>query len=163
MREDAPALLLALEQSAYGEAVRQSVWLYPAANVGHVLALAAFAGAVAIMDARLLGAFAATPPAAVLRPTRRVALAAFALLAASGAALFIAEASHVAQNPVLWIKACLIGLGLANAAAVGVFGETAIADCPPHRPLPLALRAAALLSLALWLAVAACGRLIAYF
>jgi hypothetical protein len=61
MLAEAPQLLIALEQSALGAAIRQSTWAYPAANVGHILALTLFAGGVAAMDTRLLGAFAAGP------------------------------------------------------------------------------------------------------
>ena len=68
------AFLIALEQSGLGAAIRQSAWAYPAANVGHIVALTLFAASVAIMDLRMLGAFAATPPASVVRPARRVAM-----------------------------------------------------------------------------------------
>ena len=44
---EAPQFLIALEQSGLGAAIRQSTWAYPAANVGHILALTLFAGAVA--------------------------------------------------------------------------------------------------------------------
>ena len=44
---DAPAIFVALEQSGFAAAIRQSRWLYPFANIGHVVALVAFAGAVA--------------------------------------------------------------------------------------------------------------------
>jgi len=57
------------------------------ANVGHILALMLCVGSVAVMDARLLGAFAATPPGQMVR------------LAGRSAALGLAaEASHVATN-----------------------------------------------------------------
>ena len=36
---EAPQLLIALEQSPFAAAIRQSTWAYPAANVGHILAL----------------------------------------------------------------------------------------------------------------------------
>ena len=68
MLHDAPQFLQALEQSGFAAAIRQSTWTYATANVGHILALTLFAAAVAIMDLRLLGAFAASPPAAVVRP-----------------------------------------------------------------------------------------------
>ena len=55
MLHEAPEVLIALEQSGLAAAIRQSVWAYPAANVGHIVALTLFAGSVAIMDARLLG------------------------------------------------------------------------------------------------------------
>src|SRR5207244_10019976 len=101
MLHEAPQVLVALEQSGLAAAIRQSVWAYPAANVGHILALTLFAGAVAAMDARLLGAFAAAPPASVVRPARRAAMLGLLLMLATGSVLFAAEASHVAMNPVI--------------------------------------------------------------
>ena len=71
MLHEAPQVLIALEQSGLAAAIRQSVWAYPAANVGHIVSLTLFAGSVAIMDARLLGGFASVPPAEVIRPARR--------------------------------------------------------------------------------------------
>ena len=115
---DAPQLLIDLEQSAFAAAIRQSVWAYPAANVGHILALTLFAGAVAVMDLRLLGLFAATPPLAIVRPARAVAMLGLLLMALTGFALFSAEASHVAMNPVFQVKAALIALGILNALLI---------------------------------------------
>jgi len=36
MLHEAPQILIALEQSGLGAAIRQSAWAYPAANVGHM-------------------------------------------------------------------------------------------------------------------------------
>jgi heme A synthase len=69
------------------------------AHVGHILALMLFVSAVLIMAARLLGAFAATPPAGVVRPARRWAALGLLGMAATGSMLFSAEATHVASNP----------------------------------------------------------------
>ena len=118
MPHEAPRFLVALEGSAFGAAIRQSMWAYPAANVGHILALTFFAASVAIMDARLIGAFAAAPPATIVRPARRMAVIGLALMAVTGSVLFIAEASHVAMNRVFQIKAALIALGIVNAVLV---------------------------------------------
>ena len=102
---DAPQLLVALEQSALGAAIRESVWAYPVANVGHILALMLLAGAVAIMDLRLLGAFPATPAAPVVRRARSVAALGLLLMAVTGLVLFTAEASHVAKRSDFWYPA----------------------------------------------------------
>jgi hypothetical protein len=118
MLHDAPQILQALEQSGFAAAIRQSTWAYATANVGHILALTLFAAAVAIMDLRLLGAFAAAPPAAVVRPARRMAVVGLLLMATTGSMLFAAEATHVASNPVFQIKAALIGLEIVNAVLV---------------------------------------------
>jgi len=163
MLHDAPQFLQALEQSGFAAAIRQSTWTYATANVGHILALTLFAAAVAIMDLRLLGAFAASPPAAVVRPARRMAIVGLLLMAATGFLLFAAEATHVASNPVFQIKAALIGLGIVNALLVARVLAPALDETPALTPLPARVRLAAGLSLAIWLSVAACGRLIAYF
>jgi hypothetical protein len=163
MLHDAPQLLIALEQSGLATAIRQSVWAYPAANVGHIVALTLFAGSVAAMDARLLGAFAAAPPASIVRPARRAAMLGLLLMAITGSVLFTAEASHVAMNPVFQIKAALIALGLLNALFAGRALKAALDDTPAFAPLPARVRLSAFLSLMIWLSVAACGRLIAYF
>jgi hypothetical protein len=163
MAPDAPALLIALETSGFGQAIRQSTWLYPGANVTHVVALAVFAGAVTVMDLRLLGAFQATPPGRVVRPAQRVAVIALLALAATGFLLFTAEASHVWSNPVFRVKAILVGLGIANALAVQRVLGRELDGTAANAPLPLRVRVAAAASLAIWLSVAAAGRLIAYF
>lgn len=163
MEGSGPALLVALEHSAVGAAIRQSVWIYPAANVLHVMALTVFAAAVAVMDLRLVGAFSAIEPAAVVRPARRVAAAALCMMAATGMVLFIAEASHISLNPVFQIKAALIALGLSNAALVTAPLDRALLASPAGAVLPLRIRLAAITSLAIWLLVAGLGRAIAYF
>ena len=160
---EAPHLLVALEQSALAAAIRESVWVYPSANVGHIVALTLFAGSVAVMDLRLLGAFAATPPAAIVRPARAVAMLALVLMALTGFMLFAAEASHVAMNPVFQLKAALIGLGILNALLLAAPMLSKLAAAGPHAAVPMRARLAAALSLAIWISVAACGRLIAYF
>lgn len=160
---DAPHLLVALEQSAFASAIRESSWAYPLANVGHIVALTLFAGSVAVMDLRLLGAFAKTPPAAVVRPARIAAMLGLAMMALTGFMLFAAEASHVAMNPVFQIKAGLIALAILNALVIAGPVVSALGRAGPDAAVRVRAKVAAALSLALWIAVAACGRLIAYF
>jgi len=163
MLPEAPAILIALEQSALGAAIRQSVWIYPAANVGHILALTLLAASVAVMDLRLLGAFRETVPAAVIVPARRLAMLALTLMLLTGLTLFTAEASHVAMNPVFQIKMGLIALAVLNALVVQRTLPVVLTKTPAMTPLPTRFRVAAVISLALWFCVAAAGRLIAYF
>jgi len=163
MTGEAPAILVALEESGFGAAIRQSVWLFPVANVGHILALAVFAGAIAIMDVRLLGGLAATAPVRLIMRARSVAIAAFVLLAATGFLLFTAEASHLALNPVFQVKLALIAAGLANLAVFEFGVKRALVGLAPGTIMPTSAKTAGLLSLAIWIAVAACGRSIAYF
>lgn len=162
MTDAAPAIFVAIEASSLGAAIRQSTWVYMAANVGHIVSLVLFAGAVAIMDVRMTGALAATSPAHVLKTARRVAIGAFIGLLLTGAILFIAEASHVIINPVFQFKLALIALALLNIALFEYFTAPKVKTLPPLTPLPAAARVAGFASIGLWIAVAAAGRTIAY-
>jgi hypothetical protein len=163
MTEAAPAIFIAIEGSAFAAAVRQSPYAYMAANVAHILSLMVFFGAVAVMDLRLAGFFQATWPGSLLRRARLVAILGFAGLLASGAVLFAAEASHIVLNRMFQIKAALIGLGLLNIIWFEYFIAGQVKDLQPHSKLPGSAHFAGITSIAIWLAAAACGRLIAYF
>src|ERR687898_801634 len=88
--------------------MRGSLWLYPAANVGHVLGAATLFGMILAADLRLLGLGRALPADAVLRFTLPWAWAGFALAAASGPLLFAADPLVVAANPFFRIKLALL-------------------------------------------------------
>jgi hypothetical protein len=163
MTEDAPAIFQALEASSFAATIRQSVWIYPVANIGHIAALVCFAGAVTVMDLRLIGALAATAPAKVIGRARRVAITALCGLAATGFLLFAAEASHVSLNPVFLTKMTLVAAGLVNVAIYEFGAKRAVEALPPGAAMPQRARFAGFLSLGIWLVVAACGRTIAYF
>jgi hypothetical protein len=163
MVDGAPAIFVALEQSGFASAVRQSVWLYPTANVGHVVSLVFFAGAMAVMDVRLLGGLAAVAPARLLARARVFAIAALVGMAFSGLILFSAEASHLAVNPVFRLKLALIGAGIVNVALYEFMPRREVEGLGPGARMPARARIAGLLSLCIWVAVAACGRSIAYF
>jgi hypothetical protein len=163
MLDSAPGIFITLEGSDVGQAIRQSPWIYMAANVGHIVSLVVFAGAVAVLDLRMAGAFAATSPSYVLSRARRVTILAFLGLVATGAVLFTAEASHVIMNGVFQLKLALIVLGLLNVTLFEFFTAPQVKDLPPLTPLPSAARRAGMVSIAVWIAVAICGRSIAYF
>jgi hypothetical protein len=163
MAGEAPAIFVALQDSGLAAAIRQSTWAYMAANVGHIVSLVVFAGAVAAMDLRMAGLFGATPPGEVLRRMRPVTIAAFIGLVITGGTLFAAEASHVIMNPVFQFKLALIALGLVNVLVFELWVAKRVAGLPAGAPLPGAARAAGIISIALWIAVAACGRTIAYY
>jgi len=163
MTDAAPAIFVALEQSGFAAAIRQSSWLYPAANIGHIVSLTFFAGAIAVMDVRLLGGLAATAPGPLLARARLVAVAALASMAVTGFLLFSAEASHLALNPVFQLKAILVVAGLINVAIYELWAKSAVAKLSPGAAMPARAKVAGLLSLGIWVAVAACGRSIAYF
>jgi hypothetical protein len=154
--------LFAIEHSGVGQAIRQSVWIYAFANVTHVVTLAVFAGAVCVMDLRLLGFLSGSNLSDIVTSARRLAVAALIVMIGSGACLFIAEASHVAQNPVFLAKMAvllvIVGIALGQHGALMRF----LRNANTIEAIPFRLRATAAMSLGAWLVVAALGRTIAY-
>jgi hypothetical protein len=160
---EVPTFLLALEQSGIGQAIRQAAWLYPIANTAHILALMLFAAAAAVMDLRILGAFPATSPASVIVPARRASMLALGLMVLTGLMLFVPDAARVGVHGVFQIKIALISLGILNALLIAGPALRGVAGLPANASLPRRARIAAMLSILIWLCVAALGRLIAYF
>jgi len=85
------------------------------------------------------------------------------LLAVTGFMQFAADASHLIVNPVFQIKLGLIAAGLVNLAIFEFGVKRSVVKLSPGVAMPASAKAAGLFSLAIWLAVAACGRSIAYF
>jgi hypothetical protein len=141
------ALWLSLQQSSFAAGVRSSEFIYPAANVIHVLGVIGLYGIVAAMDLQIL---AGSGSNTLLRRLKPYAIATLVLVALAGFTLFAADAVAVAANPVFRLKVLAILLAVINFA-VHVTAKR-----------PGVLRATAILSLIAWLAVAALGRYIAY-
>ncbi len=147
------AVWAALEGSGFGAYVRNSVFLYPAANILHVLAVIGFFATVAAMDLSLMNVLRGAEPRQVIARLRGWAIACFVVIAATGTVLFAAEATAIAANPVFRLKLLAILLALANVAV----NEWAL-----RRGEGAAARRTAFASLLLWLTVAGLGRAIAY-
>jgi hypothetical protein len=153
----------AAEASGLGQAMRQWLWLYPAVETAHIAGIALLFGSIAVLDLRLLGF---SRSISVKRLSSHVLpwnAASFALIVPSGLMMFVAHASEFIASPVFALKMGLIFAAGVNAAVfhAGIFRSSANweLDVAP----PAAARAAGAVSLALWLCVIACGRLLAYF
>jgi hypothetical protein len=151
----------AIEQSAWGVALRDSPWLYTSAGIVHVLGVALLVGSIVMLDLRLLGLSREIPVRRLARHVLPWAGASLVLIVPSGFTMFIAFAGELIASPVFALKMCLILAALGNAAVLhaGVMRGAAAWDTGV-RP-PLAARAAAAASLAFWVSVVVCGRLLA--
>jgi hypothetical protein len=153
----------ALEGSPLGQAMRQWLYLYPAAEVIHIAGIALLFGSIAVLDLRLLGLSRSIPVRRLASHTLPWTAGAFLLIVPSGFAMFSAHASEFIGNPIFALKMCLI-LGAGTNAAIfhaGAFRGAAGWDVGVMPPP--ASRAAAAVSLLVWISVIACGRLLAYF
>ena len=78
-------LLVALEQSAMGAAMRQSLVLYPAAEILHIIGLAILVGSIVGFDLRLLGLSRALPLAVFARHSVPLAMGGFFIFSSTRA------------------------------------------------------------------------------
>jgi hypothetical protein len=152
----------AIEASGLGQAMRQSLWLYPIVEIVHLVGLALLFGSIVVLDLRLLGLSRSVSVSRLARHVLPWTAASFLLIVPSGLAMFVAHASEFIANPVFVLK---IGLILAAGVNAAVF-HTGPFRTPSGWDVgalpPPAARLAAALSLLLWVSVIACGRLLAY-
>jgi hypothetical protein len=141
-------------------AMRDNAWLYPAVEIVHIAGFAVLVGAVAMFDLRVLGFGRELPLRVLARHLLPWSVGSMLAVVPSGLLLFATEAPDLAANRVFLLKLALIGLAGLNALAFHA-GPYRQADRWPRRAPPRA-RLQAALSLLLWLAVIACGRLLAY-
>ena len=150
------AAFTALEQSSLGAVVCGSAWLYPLANVSHVLGAALLVGAIATFDIQVLRR--TKNVGVIARAVTPVAAFGLALQVASGTVLLAADAMPVVVNPAFQFKMAMFALGLINVAVFRWrFGGGLRADIPLEGATWFAA-----LSLASWLLVLLAGRFIAY-
>ena len=147
-----PELLAGLESSWLGQSARGSVWLYPIANLLHVVGAALALGSIAVFDVLMLRRRWDT--ARTVAPVALgVAATGIAVQVVTGLVLLSAEAGATGANPAFLVKLALIVLALANVAAFHL----------SRTPWSAPFRAAqAAVSLGVWTGVVLAGRLIAY-
>jgi hypothetical protein len=152
----------AIEMSALGVAMRQSLWLYPIVEIVHLTGIALLVGSIAMLDLRLLGLSNSVPVRRLASHILPWTAASFLLIVPSGLSMFVAHAGDFIGSPVFVLKICLILSAGVNAAVfhAGVFRGAAQWDV--NRAPPAVARLSAALSLLLWVSVIACGRLLAY-
>ena len=136
-----------------------SLWAFPTILLLHTFGLALVVGSSYVVALRLLGAAAAIP----LRPLAIVfkfLWAGFVLSAASGAALFVSDATAKAANPyfqtkMVFIAAATVIMALLQRDAAFRPGGTAARPSPRTKVLAAS-------AIVLWTIALTAGRLIAY-
>jgi hypothetical protein len=151
-----------LEKSSWAVGIRQSLWLYPALEIVHILGIVMLVGAAFLFDLRLLGFSRNLPLRGLSRHLLPWSQRGLILIIPSGLLLFITNSQALGTDPVFWTK-----IGLILLAALNVFWFHRFIYGPFTRwgatgELPGAARLCAVISIVVWVAVVACGRLLAY-
>lgn len=151
-----------LDNSPLGQAMRGWLWLYPIVEIVHIVGFVMLVGAVAMFDLRLLGLSRRLPVTELGRHLLPWSAAGLLLIVPAGLMMFSAHPGEFISSRVFQLKLALIFAAGINAAMfhTGVYRSVAQWDREIAAPAGAKLHAAA--SLALWLAVISCGRLLAY-
>jgi hypothetical protein len=157
----------ALESSGLGQAMRQWLWLYPTVETIHIVGLGLLFGSIAVLDLRLLGFSRHISARVLAKHVLPWTVGSFGLIVPSGLLMFTAHATEFIDSEVFILKMLLIMAAFVNAALFHTitFRTADVWDSEEMRklPPPPSARLAGALSLLLWIAVIACGRLLAYF
>lgn len=152
-----------LEDSWLAAAIRQSVWLYPALEIVHIVGIVLLVGPALMFDIRLLGLSPSIGVGSLSRHLLPWAKRSLCLLIIpSGALLFSTNAVTLAADPVFWLKLSLLVVAVVNTIIFHRWVFTRNVSWNVNAPIPFTAKANAILSIVLWLMIIACGRLLAY-
>ena len=147
----------AIEKTPLGAMLRESLWLFPAIEAVHLLALAIFGGALLILDLRLLGLGLNTfKTSSIERSARPWQIGSVVTLIVTGVLLGVSEAVKLYDKYAFWVK--MTALLAALLFTFLVRNRFAVRDPKDG----LAMKAVAIASLVVWFTVAAAGRWIGY-
>ena len=133
-----------------------SIYLGPGMNLVHLIGMVLFLGALMIVDLRLMG-FGLThqPTKVVARDAQPWLMVGLAVLVLTGVPALMATATSQYTNSVFWVKMYLLGFGLIYTFTVR--RRFAFADDTGSSG---AAKVVGLVSIVVWLSVAALARLI---
>jgi hypothetical protein len=145
--------------SRFGHAVSDSVWLFPAIEICHLLGLAVLGGTVLILNLRLMNLrFPNEPVAELAQDVQPLMVGSIVVMLVSGFFLFSSEAVKMYDNVAFHYK--MVFLLLAIVYTFTIYRRVVLSD---EGRVGLIWRiSAALLSLALWAGVGLAGRAIGY-
>jgi hypothetical protein len=134
-----------------------SVYIGPAVNIVHLMGMVVFLGAILIVDLRLLGTgLKRQPTASVARDAQPWLIGGLLVLVLTGVPATMATATVQYANSIFWLKMYLLALGFVFLFTIR--SRVAFAD-EGHVP-SAAKKVVGLVSICLWLSVAALARLI---
>ena len=160
---DIAGFLASLESSHLATGIRDSLYVFPLIESLHVLGLTVVFGTIVIVDLRLLGI------ASIRRPFTRITSdimkwtwAAFVWTATTGVLMFITNANVYYHNFFFRTKMVLLALAGLNVAIFELTSGRTVHHWHKDAAAPRAGRAAAILSLVLWITIIFMGRWIGF-
>ena len=151
-----------IEGLAIAKAMREELWLYPAVEIVHIVGFVILVGSVVMFDLRVLGLSRQVSVRALARHLLPWSLAALTLIVPTGLMMFSAHANDFITNRAFQVKMGLLLAAGINAAIFHTGPYQSVAQWDTESAAPGWARVSVALSIAIWLAIIACGRLLAY-
>jgi len=156
-------LISLLEESSLADSIRENDLLFPLIESIHVLAICLVVGSILAVDLRLVGlAWVRRPSQDVTRGILPLTWGAFVVAVASGGLLFISNATKYLGNGFFVAKMFLIAAAGVNMLVFHAISGKDAAKWDNDASPSLPARLAGVVSIALWVAVVACGRWIGF-
>src|SRR5438477_1325498 len=151
----------ALKTHNPAHAIMTSWWGWPTAESIHFIGLSLLVGAIGTFDLRLLGVGKRIPIAA-LHKLIPFGLLGFAINATSGSMFLLTEGDQYIYNPAFQFKVLFIAVAGLNALLFYVTSWGRV-NADGTINAPRAGKAAAVISLSMWICVIVCGRLLTFY
>ena len=154
----------AIQDTGFFTSIRESGLPYPIIMSTHLSSIALFGGMILMTDLRILGlAMKDVTLTDVVRQLRPWKYLGFIIMVSMGIMLGGAKLGQYYDNPYFQLKMTLLFLVFVHAMVFrrSVYRNTEALDRAPA--MPGVAKAAAVISLCLWVGILSCGRWIAYY
>jgi hypothetical protein len=142
--------------------MRESLWAYPIVETIHIVGFAILVGSVVMFDLRVLGLSKNLSVRALSRHLLPWSLGALVLIVPTGFLMFSAHAADFLANRTFQLKMALLMAAGINAVIFRTGPYQAVAHWDVATRAPVAAQLSVAASIAIWIAIIACGRLLAY-
>lgn len=150
----------AIEGLAIAAALRDSPWLFAAVEIAHIVGFSILVGSTVMFDLRVLGLSKGIPVRALSRHLLPWSLASLFVIVPTGLVMFAAHADDLLGSGAFKLKMALLLAAGMNAAMFRTGPYQGVKAWDTNATAPLLARLSVALSIALWIGVIACGRLL---
>jgi putative copper export protein len=146
-----------LQNHPVSNAIRDSVWIYAFDQGAHLISLAIFAGAILVVDLRLLGGgFKDRPVKDVARDAQPWLVGSFLVLTVTGIVQLMSNATKEYFSPFFWFKMYVLLPAIIYTLTI----RWKVASSEEGRVSPIMSKLVGFVSIVLWTGVAVPARLI---
>ncbi|HUA02029.1 MAG TPA: DUF6644 family protein [Candidatus Aquilonibacter sp.] len=152
-----------LHDTQFSTTMRESIWAEPVVETIHVLTLTLFLGFAVLLDLRLLGVcLRRRKVSEVLQQLNPFLFVGFGIMVVSGLLLFSGDPPAFWSTTFFKVKMIFLVFAGLNVLIFNATIGRSVAQWDLSPKTPAAAKAAAIVSIVLWIAIVAAGRAIAY-